>query len=175
MVAKERISRGINPYPANKKSIECFKMFNNCEKQGSLAMKDGKEMAPTEQNPSSQQTQTNDALQFCYHLMRDFQARANRHKRIFKFLRYVSVSLAVVVTGLATLTATLKEYLWVVPVVSGLSALCTTFLSTTNSQERWVRSRGVQQELEAESFLYLQKAGPYASLDEEGPASFLSE
>jgi hypothetical protein len=131
-------------------------------------MKDGKEMAATEQTPSPQQTQTTDALQFCDHLMRDFQARADRHKRIFKFLRYASVLLAVVVTALATLTATQKEYLWVVPLISGLSALCTTLLSTTNSQERWVHSRGVQQALEAESFLYLQKAGPYAALDEEG-------
>ncbi len=47
-------------------------------------------------------------------------------------------------------------YLWIIPILGGLSALSTTLLSATNSQERWVRSRGVQQQLEAEKFLYLQ-------------------
>lgn len=116
-------------------------------------------MAPIEQTGLPQQTQISDALQFCYHLMQDFKARADRHKRIFNFLRYASVSFAIVGTGIATIAATQRDYLWIVPIISGIAALCTTLLSTTNSQERWVHSRGVQQELEAESFLYLQKAG----------------
>jgi hypothetical protein len=107
--------------------------------------------------------------------MQDFQARADRHKRIFKFLRYASVSLAIVVTSIAAITAIQRDYLWIVPVISGISALCTTLLSTTNSQERWVHSRGVQQELEAESFLYLQKAGPYAPPGEEEKLRLFSE
>lgn len=138
-------------------------------------MKNEQKTALSGQSPLPQQTQTNDALQFCHHLMQDFKARADRHKRTFKFLRYASVSLAIIVTVVSTLTATRGNFLWVVPIISGLAALCTTLLSTTNSQERWVHSRGVQQELEAEHFLYIQKAGPYASLDEEGRLRLFSE
>src|SRR6185312_14967568 len=130
-------------------------------------MKDVKSIATNEQPPSSQEKQTQDALALCNELIQDFKDRADRHKRTFKLLRYASVALAAVVTIVATLTAISGIDLWIVPIVSGLSALCTTLLSANNSQERWVHSRGVQQQLEAERFLYLQHAGSYATLDEE--------
>jgi hypothetical protein len=138
-------------------------------------MKDSKSILPDEHLPSSQGKQMKDALALCDHLMQDFKDRADRHKRTFKLLRYASVALATVVTIVSTLAAIRGVYLWIVPVVSGLSALCTTLLSASNSQERWVHSRGVQQQLEAERFLYLQQAGAYATLDEEASVRLFSE
>jgi hypothetical protein len=138
-------------------------------------MKDAKSLATNQPLSSSQEKQTKDALALCDHLMQDFKDRADRHKRTFKLLRYASVALATVVTIVSTLTAIRGVYLWIVPIVSGLSALCTTLLSANNSQERWVHSRGVQQQLEAERFLYLQQAGAYANLDEEVNIRLFSE
>ncbi len=138
-------------------------------------MKDVKSITTNEQLPSSQAKQTKDALALCDELIQDFKGRADRHKRTFKLLRYASVALAAVVTIVSTLTAIRGIYLWIVPVVSGLSALCTTLLSANNSQERWVHSRGVQQLLEAERFLYIQQAGGYATPDEEANIRLFSE
>ena len=138
-------------------------------------MQDRKSILSDEHLPSSQEKQTKDALAFCDHLVQDFKNRADRHKRTFKLLRYASVTLAAVVTIVSTLTALRGVYLWIVPIVSGLSALCTTLLSANNSQERWVHSRGVQQQLEAERFLYLQRAGAYATPDEEANVRLFSE
>jgi len=138
-------------------------------------MKEVKSIPTNEPSPSSQEKQTKDALALCDELIQDFKDRADRHKRTFKLLRYASVALATVVTILSTLTAIRGMDLWIVPVVSGLSALCTTLLSANNSQERWVHSRGVQQQLEAERFLYLQQASGYATLDKEANVRLFSE
>jgi Protein of unknown function (DUF4231) len=123
--------------------------------------------------------QVSDALHYYDELIQDFKVRADRHKRTFKLLRYSSVSLAIVATLVSTLvlslTTTQGVYLWIIPIFSGLSALSTTLLSTTNSQERWVHSRGVQQELEAERFLYSQHAGRYTGLDEKAKVQLFSE
>src|SRR6266568_3527395 len=89
-------------------------------------MKDVKSITTNEQLPSSQEKQTKDALALCGELIQDFKDRADRHKRTFKLLRYASVALATAVTIVSTLTAIRGIYLWIVPVVSGLSALCTT-------------------------------------------------
>jgi hypothetical protein len=145
------------------------------QKGEEAAMKDVKRMTSNEPSLSSQEKQTKDALALCDKLMQDFKDRADRHKRTFKLLRYTSVALAAAVTIISTLTAIGGIYLWIVPVVSGLSALCTTLLSANNSQERWVHSRGVQQQLEAERFLYLQQAGDYATRDEEASVRLFSE
>lgn len=116
-----------------------------------------------------------DALALCDELIHDFKGRADRHKRVFKLLRNASVALAITVTVISTLTAAQGMYLWTVPVVSGFSALCTTLLSATNSQERWVHSRGVQQQLEVERFLYMQQADGYATSDEDANVRLFSE
>src|SRR6266702_1363544 len=115
-------------------------------------MKDMKSITTNEYLPSPHEKSMSDALAFCDELARDFKERADRHKRTFKLLRYSSVALAITVTIISTLIATQGMYLWVVPVVSVLSALCTTLLSATNSQERWIHSRGVEQQLKAEKF-----------------------
>ncbi len=142
-------------------------------------MKEAEKTTSDKQLASPLHKQASDALQFCDELIHDFRARADRHKRLFKLLRYASVILAIVVTVVSTLisalTTTPKEYLWIVPALSGLSALCTTLLSTTNSQERWVHSRGVQQQFEAEKFLFLQQASRYATSDQEANGRLFSE
>jgi hypothetical protein len=138
-------------------------------------MKDSESILSDEHFPSSQGKQTKDALVLCNKLLQDFKDRADRHKRTFKLLRYTSVALVTAVTIISTFTAIREIDLWIVPVVSGLSALSTTLLSTNNSQERWVHSRGVQAQLEAERFLYLQRAGVYATPDEEANVRIFSE
>ena len=137
-------------------------------------MADMKSMNTNEQLPTPHEKQRREALAFCDELAHDFKERADRHKRMFKLLRYSSVALAITVTIVSTLTATQGKYLWIVPIVSGISALCTTLLSATNSQERWVHSRGVEQQLKAEKFLYLQQADSYATSDEETNARLFS-
>lgn len=142
-------------------------------------MRDAEKTPSDEQLPSPLKKHANDALQFYDELIHDFKARADRHKRTFKLLRYSSVSLAIVVTLVSTLvlsfTATQGIYVWIIPILSGLSALSTTLLSATNSQERWVHSRGVQQQLEAEKFLYVQRAGRYATSGDEANVRLFSE
>src|SRR5215469_208722 len=74
--------------------------------------------------PSAIQKHSDEALKLCDHLMTDFKERADRHKRVFKVLKISSVSLAIAVTVLSTLSATQRIDQWIVPVVSGLAALC---------------------------------------------------
>jgi hypothetical protein len=100
-------------------------------------MRDAEKTPSNEQLPSPLQMQASAALQFNNKLIHDFKDRADRHKRTFKLLRYSSVSLAIAVTLGSTLTATQAVFLWVIPILSGLSELSTTLLSSTNSQERW--------------------------------------
>ncbi|MGE3388272.1 MAG: DUF4231 domain-containing protein [Bdellovibrionales bacterium] len=83
------------------------------------------------------------ALEQCDHLVKDFAERATRNKVRFKRLRFVSIALALATTVLAALAATrkLSELDWFVPLISGLSALSTTFLSQTTTQKMWINSR----------------------------------
>jgi hypothetical protein len=138
-------------------------------------MRDAGKSISDEHLPTPVQKQNDNALAFCDGLIQDFKARADRHKQLFKRLNYSSVSLGILVTVVSALTAIQGAYLWVVPIISGLSALCTALLSATNSQERWTYSRGVQQQLETEQFLYLQRAGRYATSDEEANVRLFSE
>jgi hypothetical protein len=142
-------------------------------------MKDTEKSTSNEQFLTPLQKQASEALQFYEVLIQDFKTRADRPKRTFKFLRYSSVSLAITGTLVSSivlsLTATQGIYLWIIPVLSALTALSTTLLSATNSQERWVHSRGVEQQLEVEKFLYSQHAGKYATSDEEASVRLFSE
>jgi hypothetical protein len=142
-------------------------------------MSDAEKITSKQPLQSTIKKQAEDALQFYDELIHDFKTRADRHKRTFKLLRYSSVSLAIAATLVSTLvlsvTAIQGVYLWIIPILTGLSALSTTLLGATNSQERWVNARGVQQQLEAEKFLYQQRAGRYATPDEEANIRLFSE
>jgi hypothetical protein len=119
-----------------------------------------------------------DALAECDRLITHFQKEAVYHKRGFQRLKLLGIGLALTTTILATLAASdrLREYEWSVPAVSGVATLFTTLLGQTNAQKIWMRSRGVQQKLQAEKFLYLQSAGDYsAMLNEEDQIRYFSK
>jgi Protein of unknown function (DUF4231) len=117
----------------------------------------------------SLQEKQSEAIRECDRLIQHFQGQAGKHKRDFMRLKKLSISLTLVVTLLATLSAGKKlgDWEWIVPVISGFAALSTTLLSQTSAQKTWVHSRSVQQRLTVEKFLYLQDAGNYTQLDEK--------
>lgn len=111
----------------------------------------------------------NAAMQECDRLIRHFDMRAKRHKERFSRYKYASIALTVGVTVIAALQGIYSPALWwawVLPVVSGLAAFCTTMVNATNAQELWLRSRTMTQQLNAERFLFLQGVGPYLESDD---------
>jgi hypothetical protein len=119
-----------------------------------------------------------DALTECDRLITQFQKEAMYHKRGFQRLKILGMGLALTTTILSALAAgdRLRGYEWSVPAVSGVATLFTTLLGQTNAQKIWMQSRGVQQKLQAEKFLYLQSAGDYATmLDEEDQIRYFSK
>ena len=124
-----------------------------------------KHISPAE-TPEEKEKQ---ALEQCDHLIRDFAKRADRHKIRHKRLQATSISLAVVTTALSALAASkaLGQLDWIVPIVSGLATLSTTFLSQSNNQGMWIQSRNISQKLQTEMFLYTQCSGEYADKEKE--------
>ena len=121
-------------------------------------------------------TQAEDAaLKECQRLIDHFHKKADKNKTLYRRLKYSSIALAVSVTVLSALSVVQQTVPWVVPVVSGLTALATALLGATNAQEIWVRSRNAEQQLTAEKFLYLQGAGRYANSSQEANARLFSE
>lgn len=109
------------------------------------------------------------ALEQCDHLVKNFATRADRHKFYYKRLQFVSIALAVCTTILSALSASKKldQIEWIVPLISGLATLSTTFLSQTNSQKMWIQSRSISQRFQVEKFLYQQNSGDYGNLNDE--------
>ena len=107
------------------------------------------------------------AIEQCDELIKDFATRATRNKLRYKRLQAISIMLAVISTILSALLVSNKlgGFAWVVPLMSGLSALATTFMSQTVSQKLWVSSRSISQKFQSEKFLYTQESGEYGSLD----------
>lgn len=125
--------------------------------------------------PASNSRQS--ALEECDRLFTHFDVRAKRHKKRFNRHKYASVALTVAVTVIAALQGIYSPALWwawVLPVVSGLAAFCTTMVHATNAQELWLRSRTMTQRLAAERFLFLQGAGAYLEQDENGSVKLFS-
>jgi hypothetical protein len=96
------------------------------------------------------------------YLQSDWRRRARLNKVTSTALVYLSVTLAVTATVLASVPAIPK---WSVALVSGGTALATTLLAATKAQEHWVLARSIQTQLHAERFLYEQQAGRYAPAD----------
>jgi hypothetical protein len=109
------------------------------------------------------------ALQHCDHLIQDFAKRADRHKERYKRLQSMSITLAASTTVLSALSASkvLGQFDWIVPVISGLATLATTFLSQTTTQKMWVQSRNISQQFQTQLFLYLQCSGDYAGAQDD--------
>lgn len=105
------------------------------------------------------------AIQECNRLITHFDERARRHKKSFVCYKHSSVALTVGVTVISALQGIYQpgpSWAWVLPVVSGLAAFCTTMVHATNAQELWLRSRSMTHMLTAERFLFLQGAGNYS-------------
>ena len=109
------------------------------------------------------------ALNQCDYLIKDFAKRADRHKSRYKRLQIASITLAVFTTILSALSASkvLGKLEWIVPTISGLATLSTTFLSQTNAQKMWINSRNISQQFQAQLFLYLQCSGDYAYVGDD--------
>ncbi|MHC5594646.1 MAG: DUF4231 domain-containing protein [Nostoc sp.] len=110
-----------------------------------------------------------EALNECERLIQHFKNKSRQNRRWFMGLKYSSIFLAATVTILSAIAASKKieQLNWAVPVISGLATLSTTLLSQTSTQKVWVHSRGVQQKLQVEKFLYLQAAGVYSQITTE--------
>ena len=109
------------------------------------------------------------ALEKCDGLIKHFDERAQRHKKEFLRYKQASVALTVGVTVLAALQGIYQPtpfWAWVLPVVSGLAAFCTTMVHANNAQELWLRSRSMTHLLNAERFLFRQGAGIYSEQEE---------
>ena len=116
----------------------------------------------------TQEEKKKQALDQCEHLIRDFAKRADRHKTRYKRLQSTSIALAVSTTVLSALAASkaLGQLDWVVPMVSGLATLSTTFLTQSNNQSMWIQSRNISQKFQTEMFLYIQCSGEYTDKEE---------
>ena len=120
-------------------------------------------------NPAQALNSRESALNECDRLVVHFDVRAKGHKKKFEHYKYSSVALTVGVTVISALQAIYQPALlwaWVLPVVSGLAAFCTTMVHATNAQELWLRSRSMTQLLNTERFLFLQGAGIYSEQEE---------
>ena len=118
------------------------------------------------------------ALVECDRLIRHFDERAQRHKKEFLRYKQSSVALTVGVTVIAALQGIYQPapfWAWVLPVVSGLAAFCTTMVHATNAQELWLRSRSMTQLLNTERFLFLQSASIYSEQEETKSVKLFSK
>lgn len=116
-----------------------------------------------------------DALTECNRLITHFQRKADQHKRAFQFFKYSSIVLTISATMVSALAVLEHITAWAVPVITGLAALSTSLLTVTHAQELWVHSRNMQQQFHAEKFLFEQRAGAYAPLDDDANVQHFAE
>ena len=127
--------------------------------------------------PAQASNSRESALEECDRLVKHFDVRAKRYKRKFVRYTYSSVALTVGVTVISALQAIYQPapyWAWVLPVVSGLAAFCTTMVHATNAQELWLRARSMTHRLPTERFLFLQGAGIYSELKESDSVKLFS-
>jgi Protein of unknown function (DUF4231) len=120
-------------------------------------------------NPPEATASRESTLQECDRLVKHFDDRAKKYKASFVRYKYSSVALTVGVTVISALQGIYQPspfWAWLLPVVSGLAAFCTTMVHSANSQELWLRARSMTQRLTAERFLFLQDAGCYSKGEE---------
>lgn len=109
------------------------------------------------------------ALAFADHMRIHFALRATRCKRIYVWLRFASVISVYFVTILAFLNLAyeMPELKWIIPSISVIATIITTFLTITNAQKDWVRNRSAAKRFQKERFLYIQEVDEYENLEEE--------
>jgi hypothetical protein len=59
--------------------------------------------------------------------------------------------------------------------MSGIAALCSTLLAASHAQEQYLFHRKIEVKMKVEKILYLQGAGAYSKLSDEGRARRLTE
>ena len=126
----------------------------------------------SEEQPLTLLERSAEAVAQCDELIEHFNQRADRSKWLYDRLRYSTIVLTVAVASIAAVDQVPR---WAVAVVSGAAALCTALLTATRPQEIWLQSRGTQQRLTAERFLFRQCAGPYAVDDADARVRLFAE
>ena len=93
-------------------------------------------------------------------LQQNWRRRALLNKRMTRVLTYSSVVLSVVTATMAAMDAVPR---WGVAIASGGAALAAALMNTTKAPEQWVLSRGIQNSLSHERFMYEQGTGAYGN------------
>jgi hypothetical protein len=130
----------------------------------------GSHPAATRESPSNELERRKQALDQCQNLITHFKNQASQNKRLFQWLRNLSVVLTVTVSSIAAVEGVPR---WIVAVVSGIAALCTALPAAIRPQEIWLQARSTQQQLQVELFLYQQCAGDYGVSNDEDGRDFL--
>lgn len=68
----------------------------------------------------------------------------------------------------------MPELKWIIPSISVIATIITTFLTITNAQKDWVRNRSAAKRFQRERFLYIQEVDEYESLEDEEKTKFFS-
>ena len=103
-----------------------------------------------------------------------YDHKSMRCQRIFKRVKTVEIVAAALIPLLAALGA--KEFPWSLWLTAGLGVIITVFeglLQLGQYQQNWITYRSTCESLKHEKYLYLGKAGPYASVPD--PHALLAE
>jgi uncharacterized protein DUF4231 len=103
-----------------------------------------------------------------------YDHKSMRYQRIFRRVKIVEIVAAALIPFLAALSA--KEFPWTSWLTAGLGVIITVFeglLQLGQYQQNWIAYRSTCESLKHEKYLYLGKAGPYASVPD--PHALLAE
>jgi hypothetical protein len=103
-----------------------------------------------------------------------YDRKSMRCQRIFKRIKIVEIVAAAIIPFLAALS--LKDVPWSPWLTGGLGVIVTVFeglLQLGQYQQNWIMYRSTCESLKHEKYLYLGKAGPYASAPD--PHALLTE
>jgi hypothetical protein len=116
---------------------------------------------------------------FCDERIAHFKKTADRQKRWWRLFQYTTMIVTVALTVVAGLSvgnvAVINKVPWLIPVMSGIAALCSTLLAASRAQEQYLYHRKIEVRMKAERILYQQGAGAYSKLSDEGRARRLTE
>jgi hypothetical protein len=111
--------------------------------------------------------------------IKHFKRVADNQRRVWRILQYTTIIVTVLLTVVAALSigdkAVINKAPWLIPVMSGIAALCSTLLAASHAQEQYLFHRKIEVKMKVEKILYLQGAGAYSKLSDEGRARRLTE
>jgi hypothetical protein len=110
-------------------------------------------------------------------LITHFDIKADKGKKNFHFYKYTSIVLSAITTIVTSLQVIYPAGfpLWILPVVSAGATVAVAFLGASSAQRIWINSRTTGQQLQAEQFLFNQKAGMYYKVSNEKRLRLFSE